>query len=106
MAALTLRTNSFGLVSDSASQFGCQWRRSSSIHGNLNAEAMFMAIAVLPAPEVPITTTRICPSLVRASDDIELRSKDSTPVAPHRRHAQNCRALPEAARSRTAERSF
>src|SRR5258705_13815003 len=81
MAALTLRTNSFGLVTDSASQFGSQWRRSSSIHGNLSAEAMLVAIAVLPAPEVPTTTTRICLSLVPANEDIELRAKDSTSVA-------------------------
>jgi hypothetical protein len=29
------------------------------MHGNPRAEAMLVAIAVLPAPEVPITTTRI-----------------------------------------------
>src|SRR5215475_7665219 len=94
MAVLTLRTNSFGLVSDSASQFGSQCRRSSSIHGNLSAEAMLMAIAVLPAPEVPITTTRICLPLVRANEDIELRGKDSTPVSDPQetRTSQACEA--------------
>jgi hypothetical protein len=50
------------------------------MQGNLSAEAMLVAIAVLPAPEVPITTTRICLSLVRANEDIQLRAKGSTPL--------------------------
>jgi len=57
--------NSFGLVTDSASN----WFPVEAIEfytRHLSAEAMLVAIAVLPAPEVPTTTTRICLSLVPA----------------------------------------
>src|SRR5262245_24055305 len=66
MAALTRRTNSFGLVWLSASQFRSQWRRSSSMCGNASADAMAVAIDVLPAPDVPTTTTRMSSSHVFA----------------------------------------
>jgi hypothetical protein len=80
------------------------------MHGNLNAEAMLVANAVLPAPEVPITATRICLSLIRANEDIhwqllilhrcpnenaEIRSRqcgdsDQPTMSPNNRAGNDC----------------
>jgi len=54
-----------------------------------------VAIAVLPAPEVPTTTTRICLSLVPANEDIQLRAKDSNVCCwPTRRKDQRKPSAP------------